>query len=235
MELPKIIIEDTLQKVGYHDNVAAYCADAGIRLIRSRLVCGDYATIYVPEHIEDVDAWLTSLVPNLQFKSTGVCIDTKDGLGEVYKNLVLDHDRVARECDRAVENGWKLIFLVEDEDIESVDEVHNWVNPRYQMWATRYEKIKEGHKKGRYMGTKLPKPPVSSERLETMMKTFAEHHECEWCFCSHKDTGRVIAELLSYIVLDKNKAFAFSIDRLTTEELAELIERTQGWVKNDDA
>lgn len=196
MEYPKIIVEDTLQKVGYHENVSAFCSERGIRLIRSRLVCGDYITLDIPPNVEDVDAWLASLVPNLQLRSTGICVDTKYGLGEVYNNLVLDHDRVARECDRAVEHKWKLVFLIEDENIESVDEVHKWVNPRYQLWATRYERIKKGHQIGKYMGTKLPKPPVSAERLQKMMETFAEHHGCEWRFCRKAQTGAEICRIL---------------------------------------
>ena len=47
------------------------------------------------------------------------------------------------------------------------------------------------------MGTKLPeRKPIDSPRLERMMKTFAEHHHCEWRFCSKQDTGRVLMEIL---------------------------------------
>lgn len=46
------------------------------------------------------------------------------------------------------------------------------------------------------MGTKLPKRPVKSEQLEQMMKTFAEHHGCEWQFCRKSETGFRICEIL---------------------------------------
>ena len=196
MNLPKLLVEDTRQKVGYHDNVSAFCSERGIRLIRGLLLCGDYAEVIAPDGVEDVDAWLAGLIPNIQAKSTGVCVDTKYGLAEVYGNLVQSHDRVAAEADRAVANGWKLVFLVEDEEIKSVDEVHTWVNPRYNIWQSRYDMIRLGHERGKYMGTKLPPPPVDSERLERMMKTFAEHHGCEWQFCRKSETGLRICEIL---------------------------------------
>lgn len=197
MEWPKLIAEDTRQKVGYHDNVSAFCSERGIRLVRTLLICGDYAEVIIPDGVYDVDAWLAGLLPNIQAKSTGVCVDTKDGLAEAYNNLVQAHDRVAAEADRAVANGWKLVFLVEDEEIKSVDDVHTWVNPRYKMWKRRYDMIRMGQERGKYMGTKLPKPPVDSARLETMMKTFAAHHGCEWQFCRKSETGVRICQILT--------------------------------------
>lgn len=197
MVLPKILIEDSRQKVGHHDNVLAFCSEMGIRLIRTPLLCADYATVEIPDDIKDVDAWLSSLVPNIQAKSTGICVDTKYGLAEVYSNLVQDHDRVAAECDRAVANNWKLIFLVEEEEIKAIDEVHTWANPRYDIWLKRWTLIKNGQARGKYMGTKLPKRPVKSEQLEQMMKTFAEHHGCEWQFCRKSETGLRICEILT--------------------------------------
>ena len=169
--LPSAILEDTGQKAGYHDNVKVFCEENGIRLIRIKLLCGDY-TLPTDQHI---------------------CIDTKDGLHEVYSNLVHDHDRVAAECDRATSLGIKIVFLVEEPGIDSVEDVHKWENPM----VVRYNMIKNGQKFGRYMGNKLPsKQPVSSSRLQKMMETFAEHHGCEWRFCRKAQTGAEICRIL---------------------------------------
>jgi len=172
IQLPPVILEDTRNQSGKHENIHRFCSIVGVRIVRTKIVCGDYT------------------LPTNQ----SVCIDTKQDLNEVYSNLVQSHDRFARECDLAREIGIKLVVLVEDDDVRSLDEVHKWKNPRWQ----RYMMLKSGHKKGRYMGTKLPpKPPVDSPRLERMMKTFAEHHGCEWQFCRKSETGFRICEILT--------------------------------------
>ena len=166
-----IIVEDSRQQPGKHENIREYCEENGIRIIRSKLLCGDYS------------------LPTNQ----SVCIDTKQGLGEVYNNLVQDHDRFARECDLAYELGIHLVILVEEPDIDSLDDVHNWVNPRVE----RYMMIQKGHSMGRYTGTSLPpKKPIESDRFEKMMRTFADHHHGEWRFCDKSMTGAVLMEIL---------------------------------------
>ena len=164
-------LEDSRNQVGKHKNIHDYCAEHGIRIVRTKLVCGDYT------------------LPTNQ----SICIDTKQDLQEVYNNLVQSHDRFARECDMARELGIHLIVLVEDDEVDSLENVHTWSNPRMQ----RYKRLKVMHQNGRFCGTKLPdKPPVSSQRLQTMMETFAEHHGCEWMFCRKAETGARICEIL---------------------------------------
>ena len=190
-----VIVEDTRQKIGHHDNVSAFCSERGIRLIRLALRYGDYAALPVPEDIDPwgVPDWLDEIRPQIQKRTTNIRVDTKFGLSEVYSNLVHDHDRVAAECDGAYESGLRLIFLVEESGIKSVDDVHKWANPqiaRYKMW-------KRGYENGRYCGTKIKKAPIESDRLQKMMKTFAEHHHCEWKFCDKAHTGERLMEILT--------------------------------------
>lgn len=167
-----IIIEDTRNQPGKHSNIHAYCEANGIRIVRSKLTVGDYS------------------LPTNQ----SICVDTKYGLQEVYGNMVQEHDRFRRECDLAAELGIRLVILVEEDGIQTLDNVHEWVNPRYE----RYMKLYYGHKRGRYLATQLPpRKPVDSPRLERMMRTFAEHHGCEWRFCGKEDTGRVLMEILT--------------------------------------
>ena len=172
MSWPPVIIEDTRNQIGRHKNINDWCTDNGIRVIRSKLLVGDYA-----------------LPTSQEF-----CVDTKYGMQEVYSNLVLEHDRFARECDLAKELGINLVILVEEEEIRKVSDVHKWRNPRYE----RYEHLKRGHEHGYYTGTQLPKrKPVSSDRLERMMFAFAEHHGCEWMFCRKKDAGPALMGVLT--------------------------------------
>lgn len=112
-----------------------------------------------------------------------VCIDTKASFNEIVSNMTVDHKRVAAECDRAYEHGIKLVFLIENSDgITNIDEVHKWKNPRYVMW------LKKG-KKGR--------PPVSSKRLEKILKSFEVSHHTKFYFCSPESAGRAIVFLLT--------------------------------------
>ena len=171
MEYPHILVEDTRNQPGKHKNIQEFCADNGIRIVRTKLVCGDYS------------------LPTNQT----VCIDTKQDLNEVYNNLVQSHDRFARECDLAQQLGIRLAILVEDDEVQRLEDVHKWSNPRFK----RYMMLKAGHAKGRFLGTKLPaKAPVDSKRLQKMMETFAEHHGCEWRFCKKSKTGEVLINIL---------------------------------------
>lgn len=171
MELPKVLAEDTRQQPGKHSNVHTFADLNGIRIVRTKLVCGDYT------------------LPTNQ----SVCIDTKQGLSEVYSNLVQDHERFRRECVLAQELGIRLVVLVEEPGIEGIDHVKEWRNPRYE----RYMMLKEAHKHGRYLGTKLPpKAPLTSLRLQIMMQTMSEKYGVEWQFCRKSETGLRICEIL---------------------------------------
>ncbi len=166
-----IIIEDTRNQPGKHKNIQRYCEQNGIRIVRTKLTCGDYT------------------LPTDQ----RVCVDTKYGLQEVYGNLVQDHERFRRECVLAQELGIRLIVLVEEPDIADVTEVGMWKNPRYE----RYMFLKEGHAHGRFLGTKLPPTaPLPSDRLQTMMQTMTAKYGVEWRFCDKEHTGEVLMEIL---------------------------------------
>ena len=172
MNIPTVLVEDSRNQPGKHNNIKKYCEENGIRIVRTKILCGDYT------------------LPTNQ----SVCVDTKYGLQEVYGNMVQEHDRFRRECDLAHELGIKLVILVEEDGIGSLDNVHEWVNPRYE----RYMKLLIGQKHGRYLGTKLPpRKPIDSPRLEQMMRTFAARHHCEWRFCSKEQTGAVLMEILT--------------------------------------
>ena len=171
IKLPPVICEDTRQQPGKHGNVKAFCDLVGIRIVRTKLTVGDYT------------------LPTNQ----SICVDTKYGLQEVYGNLVQDHERFRRECVLAQELGIRLVVLVEQGEIRRLDEVHLWQNPRYE----RYMFLKDAHKRGRFMGTKLPpKAPLDSGRLQTMMETMADKYGIEWRFCCKSETGLRICEIL---------------------------------------
>ena len=108
-----VLMTDTRQHEHKHDAKEAYWSRKGIKVIRSKLYCGDITLLH----------------------DQRVCIDTKANLGEWASNIVHDHARVAAEADRAYENGIRLVFLIENnEGIRSIDEIAKWSNSRWRRW-----------------------------------------------------------------------------------------------------
>ena len=165
------IIQDTREQASKHNHVLDGFKRFGIKVIRSKLPFGDYTRI----------------------DNMTTVIDTKKDLAEVYNNLIQQHDRFTDECKAAFSAGIKLIVLVEESGINSVQDVANWKNPRVLRW----ERLRDAHKAGKRMKEQLsPYPPVSSERLCKAMKTIAERYHIEWRFCDKADTARTICEIL---------------------------------------
>lgn len=166
-----IILEDSRQQSGKHDNINSWLVSHGVEIRRTKLYVGDYT------------------LPTNQ----SVCIDTKYGLQEVYGNLIQDHRRFTDECKAAFSAGIKLIVLVEESGIGSVKDVAAWRNPRVMRW----ERLRDAHKAGKRMKEQLsPYPPVSSERLCKAMQTVAERYHIEWRFCDKRCTAKVICDIL---------------------------------------
>lgn len=155
------LIEDTRQQAGRHDAKHEYFERKGIKVVRSKLPAGDYALLTDMSRV----------------------VDTKQGLQEVYSNLIQDHARFRREADFCKDNGISLTILVEESGIKKLSDVQFWQNPRLIKYHNR------GGNKG--------KPPVNGNQLWKVMYTFSERHGCRFRFCSHKNAGRTVMFLLT--------------------------------------
>lgn len=166
------IYEDTRQKTGEHQNIAEYCKQHGIIVRRTKLEIGDYVS------------------------PSPVAVDTKQGMGEVYTNLVQQHDRFRRECIRAQEDGTVLVILIENDDgMRCLDDVEFWDNPRVHKYYEEYAFALAARKNGKTV--KLPAPPINNKRLIKMMETMTERYGVQWMFCSYEETGAKVVEILS--------------------------------------
>lgn len=146
----------------------------GLRWIRSKLYVGDYGR-----------------VDNLS-----TVIDRKHDLQEVSGNLVQEHERFRRECIRARDAGIRLIVLVEESGLESVEDVKSWVNPRRGAW----ERISRTHRAGKMLDIRIPtKPPVSGATLAAIMTAMSERYGVEWQFCPADHTAGRIADILAQL------------------------------------
>ena len=105
-----IIQEDSRQQAGKHETKHQALQAAGHRIIRSKVVVGDYCA------------------------PPPVAVDTKENMAEIAQNIgggKREHQRFINELKLAKDIGCRLYILVENEDgIRSVADVQRWRNPR---------------------------------------------------------------------------------------------------------
>lgn len=166
-----VIIHDTRDKPGKHENVDRYLAEQGYQIVRSKLYVGDVSLLH----------------------DQRTCIDLKQGLGEVEGNLTSQHERFRRECQKAQEAGIRLIVLAEESGIQELDGVRGWRNPRRSRW----NKIDREHSCGRMLHIHIsPRPPIDGKTMAGIMATMTERYGVEWQFCGKNQTGERICEIL---------------------------------------
>ena len=175
---------DTRDKAGKHANVGPVLETMGHKVIRSKLYVGDITLV------------------NRQ----DVCIDLKAGLFEVESNLMHDAARFRAECKRAREAGIKLVILIEDEQIKTLEGVRDWTNPRQTAW----DRLRELHSQGKRLTTKLPtRPPVTGLQLHGLMLAMSRLYGVEWRFAPYKDTARAVCDILGVGILQKEGNTSF--------------------------
>ena len=86
--------EDTRNQIGKHRNIHQYCQQHDIKLVRTKLLVGDYM--------------LTG--PG----TGGISVDTKMDVPELASCCFQEHERFRKELIRAQECGIKLIILTEE-------------------------------------------------------------------------------------------------------------------------
>ena len=106
-----IIQEDSRQQAGKHEQKHQDLQAAGHRIIRSKVVVGDYC------------------------RPPTESIDTKASMAEIAQNIGTkeEHRRFIEELKFAKEIGCRLTILVENTDgIRSIADVQRWRNPRLE-------------------------------------------------------------------------------------------------------
>ena len=103
-----VVVEDSRNQAGKHKNINAYLESVGVRVLRTKMIVGDY-TLPADQRI---------------------CIDTKKDMVEVSQNIFQDHARFRRECELAKDCGIHLVVLIEDNTVANWDELLKWTNPQ---------------------------------------------------------------------------------------------------------
>lgn len=98
-----ILIQDSREKTGKHNNIENYCKENDITLVRKRLDVGDYT-----------------------FPCGKISVDIKGGgLEELANDLYRDKKALNKKYKKCYEQGIQLWVLVE-EKISNLNELANW-------------------------------------------------------------------------------------------------------------
>ena len=103
-----VLLEDTRNQIGKHKNIAAYCKQQGIEIVRTKLLVGDYMLAGA--------------------EGGGISCDTKTlGVPEIASNIFQEHERFRAECEMAQKCGIQLIVLIEE--VLPGGRLDNWRSP----------------------------------------------------------------------------------------------------------
>ena len=191
-----ILIEDKGQKENQHKIKNYYWQSQGIDVVRYPLPVGDY--VLMNDKIQDMLGRKANrgIEPKkMDFLGVyDVCVDTKKDIQELVGDICgKQHDRFRDECLLAQNNGIKLYILVENESftirgknvespfISRLEDLHKWINPR--LW------IRKG---GRQAYPNATRGITLQKACYTMQKKYG----VEFVFCTPKDAGRKVIELL---------------------------------------
>jgi len=140
----------------------------GVNHFTSKLLVGDYMNLDNPRLI----------------------IDRKQNLGELCGNVCQQHERFKKELIKAMQANLQLIILVEHgSDIQSLEDVYFWKNPR------RHE-VKWRTVNGKRIKTVESSKAVDGNQLYKSLCTIRDRYGVRFEFCTKRDTGKKIIELL---------------------------------------
>ncbi len=143
--------------------------DLGVQYFRSKLYVGDYQSLDNPRLV----------------------IDRKKDLQELCGNVCQQHERFKAELVRAMQHGIKIVILCEHgADIQSVEDVYFWQNPRKHrvIWKTV---------NGKKVKTVISEKAVDGCQLYKSLDTIRNRYNVDFVFCQKNDTGKKIVEILS--------------------------------------
>lgn len=165
-----IIQIDTRQKPLPHNRaIEQYFISNGHRVIKSKMLVGDYC------------------IPN----KTDVCIDTKQGIDELYTDLITEHRRFKEECKTARDCGIKLYVVTANKfGITDLEHLTKWDNPRISIYE-RKKRLAEIN------NSKKPLPPPTNETLIKIARSMTAYYGVTFLFCDEHETGRVVLSLLT--------------------------------------
>lgn len=160
---------DTREHKEEWERIQGHFDNLEVEYFRSKLYVGDYQSL----------------------DNSRLVIDRKKDLGELCGNVCQQHERFKAELLRAKQHGIKIIILCEHgEDIQTVEDVYFWQNPRKHrtIWKTV---------DGKRIKTVISEKAVDGCQLYKSLCTIRDRYNVDFVFCSKEETGKRIVEILS--------------------------------------
>ena len=208
-----VLIEDKAQQEGKHNIKNDYWNTNGVDVKRLPLPVGDY--IIVNDKVQDVlerKAKRGIEVKKMDFLGTyDVCVDTKKDIEELLSDVIgKQHARFRDECIFAQNNNIKLYILVENigeeightgiynKTITSLEELHNWKNPRL-FFMKNSDEVIGMYKNGKPKYKKVQKYPKATKGEQLMKSCFTmeKKYGVRFLFCKPNDAGQMVIDLLT--------------------------------------
>lgn len=193
-----IIAGDKNQNIGSHAKSNHFkhkqIEERGCELIFIPLPFGDYVRVN-----DKIEATMKRRGDKLKKQDLmgdyDFVIDTKKNMQEVYGNIIgKGHARFRDELILAQKMGAKMIILIEEAGLHTLDDVLHWDNER----ISKYYKIKSMHEQGKWLNVKLPsKPPVTNDVLLKSMRTMEKNYGCQFLFTTRQNSPKEIIRLLN--------------------------------------
>lgn len=161
---------DSREKTHAISHITKYFDMNNIKYYTNKLLFGDYMNLHNPT----------------------VVIDRKQNLTEVQGNITQQHERFRNELIKAQENGFKLIILIEESQIKTLEDVRDkYINPRMKQWSmARNKALKKGLEFKQ-------RPPLSGKQIYEIIKTMEQKYGCKFMFCRKEYMAQTIIKLLT--------------------------------------
>ena len=149
-----MMICDTREKKNQH--VLDYFDSNNIEYVIHKLDYGDY----------------------MDYSRPGICIDRKQNIAELAKNVTRERARFVREIERARSDGCRLVILVEQNKYKDRG---NWVSVRdisdLMLWSNEYTKIR-------------------GEKVFRVLSELSYKYNLSVVFCDKRTSARKILEII---------------------------------------
>ena len=162
---------DTREHASEWTRIQKQFDDLEVKYFRSKLYVGDYMSL----------------------DNARLVIDRKKDLQEICGNVCQQHERFKKELLRAIDAQIQIIFLIEHgPDIQTLEDVYFWQNPRKHEIRWRYNKT-TGKREKYFISQKA----VDGQQLYKSLCTIRDRYGARFEFCNKQETGKRIIELLS--------------------------------------
>lgn len=161
---------DSREKTHAISHITKYFDMNNIKYYTNKLLVGDYQNLLNPT----------------------IIVDRKQNLTEIQGNITQQHLRFRAEIMKAQENGIKLIVLIEESQIKTLEDVRDkYINPRMKQWAM-------ARKRALNKGLEFKqRPPLSGKQIYEILNTMEQKYGCKFMFCRKEEMAKKIIELLT--------------------------------------